>query len=174
LSRRVFLPSIDQESGLNLGGHKTSTTGWKSWLVAAALVFFFSTGAHAECVKWSAARGIISSQGLMPPAQVRSRAMKRGGKVLSMDLCRRGKHYVYRLTVIGQAGRVRNMVADGRSGSVVSAGGRKNNRLKQQIRSNRRKGKNFKLKKPKFKNKLKLPLPHTMSGKLKKKFKFGF
>ena len=97
---------------------------WTKALAPAILVgvLTFGTSASAACINWSDAKSVIAKNRLMKPATVRSRAMRRGGEVISMNLCRRGGRYVYRMTVIGKKKRVRDVVVDARSGGRV--GGR--------------------------------------------------
>ena len=91
-------------------------------LAVFALVLLPAGEAFAGCIKWSDARAVIARNHLKKPGDVRRRAIGRGGEVVSIKLCKRGGSYVYRLTVIGRKKRVRDVVIDARSGSLV--GGR--------------------------------------------------
>ncbi|MCF6199378.1 MAG: hypothetical protein L3J67_08290 [Hyphomicrobiaceae bacterium] len=99
-------------------------------LVVFALVLLPAEGAFAACIKWSNAPAVIAKNKLLKPGDVRRRAIKRGGEVVSINLCKRGRSYVYRLTVIGNKKRVRDIVINARSGSRVSgkSSGRKKSR----------------------------------------------
>lgn len=96
---------------------------WAKMIAPAlfAVVLLTAVPAKAACIKWSDAKGVIEKNGLMKPGKVRNKAMRRGGEVISINLCRKGGRYVYRLTVIGKKKRVRDIVVDARSGNKVGA-----------------------------------------------------
>ncbi len=100
--------------------------------VIFAVVLLFGGEAMAGCVKWSNSPTIIKKNGLMKPGPVRARAIRRGEDVISIDLCRRGGRYIYRLTVLGKKKRVRDIVIDARSGNRI--GGRSGKRKKLEDR----------------------------------------
>lgn len=85
-------------------------------LLTAALLFGASVSASAQCVNWSEARGVIARNNLASPGSVRKQAMSRGGEVISMNLCRQGDRYVYRLTIIGAGKQARDIVIDAGGG----------------------------------------------------------
>jgi len=99
-------------------------------LVVFALVLLPAEGAFAACIKWSNARAVIAKNKLLKPGNVRRRAIRGGGEVVSINLCKKGRSYVYRLTVIGPKKRVRDVVINARSGRQLSgkSSGRKKTR----------------------------------------------
>ncbi len=99
-------------------------------MVVFASVFLSATQVAAACISWSDARDVIAKNGLMKPGAVRNRAIRGGGEVVSINLCRRGGRYVYRLTVIAGKKRVRDITIDARSGQKI-AGHRKGNGRKK-------------------------------------------
>ena len=108
------------------------------WVRAIALVVFAAvvlsgSEAMARCVKWSDSPRVIKKNGLMKPGPVRARAMRGGRDVISIDLCRRGGRYVYRLTVLDKKKRARDIVIDARSGKKVGRRRGSSNKLKNQI-----------------------------------------
>lgn len=106
----------------------------KALAVAVFVVVASSVSqAQAACISWSDARGVISKNGLLKPGAVRSRAMRRGGEVISINLCRGGSGYVYRLTVLGRKKRVRDIVVDARSGKSLRGKSSSRKRLKDRI-----------------------------------------
>ncbi len=117
---------------------------WKHfWLKAMVPALFVaallsSEKAAAACISWSDARGVIAKNRLLGPGEVRNQAIRRGGEVVSINLCRRGGRYVYRLTVIGKKKRVRDIVVDARSGKKVGRRTGKRNRQKLEDRIIRR------------------------------------
>ncbi len=124
---------INLEAGSSLKGIVVGM--WKQPLIkpmvlAFALVMLSPGGAFAACIKWSDARAVIAKNKLLKPGEVRRRAIRRGGEVVSINLCRRGGKYIYRLTVIGQKKRVRDIVVNAHSGKRVSgkSSGRKKRR----------------------------------------------
>ena len=108
---------------------------WTKALAPAlfAVVLLFGSEAMAGCIKWSNSPSVIKKNGLMKPGPVRARAMRRGGQVISIDLCRRGGGYIYRLTVLGKKKRVRDIVIDARSGNTVGGKSRKKRKVKDRI-----------------------------------------
>jgi len=123
---------INLEVGSSLKGIAVGM--WKQPLIKPvalvfALVVLSSDGALAACIKWSDARAVIAKNKLLKPGEVRRRAIRRGGEVVSINLCRRGGKYIYRLTVIGQKKRVRDIVVNAHSGKRVS--GKKSGRKKR-------------------------------------------
>ena len=110
---------------------------WKHFWIRAlapalfAVVLLAGAEAQAACINWSDAKGVIAKNGLMKPGAVRKRAIQRHGEVLSINLCRSGGRYVYRMTVIGKKKRVRDITVDARSGSKV--GGRRKGRGRKKI-----------------------------------------
>jgi hypothetical protein len=123
---------------------------WTKVLIPAilAVILLFGSEAEASCIKWSDARGVIAKNGLLKPGEVRNGAMRRGAEVISINLCRRGGRYVYRLTVIARKKRVRDIVIDAQSGQRVggrsSSKKRKANRIINRVKRNlRRHGINY-------------------------------
>ncbi len=95
---------------------------WKKALASFVLAAALLSGSEvqAACIKWSNARNVIASNNLLAPGEIRKGAIRRGGEVVSINLCRQGGRYVYRLTVIGRKKRVRDITIDARSGKRVS------------------------------------------------------
>lgn len=125
---------------------------WTKGMIPALLAVVWLSAAQAKggCIKWSDARGVIAKNGLLKPGVVRNRAMRDGGEVISINLCRKGGRYVYRLTVIGKKKRVRDIVVNARSGGKVrrkkGRAGRRNlkNRIIRRVKRNlRRHGINY-------------------------------
>jgi hypothetical protein len=92
-------------------------------LLAALLLVGATPTVAADCMSWSDARGVIAKNGLRSPAQVRKQAIGKGDEVLSMNLCRQGGGYVYKLTVVGDGKRARDVVVDA-GGGAGGGGGR--------------------------------------------------
>ena len=90
----------------------------KAPVLALGLVLLAASPAAAACMNWSSAPGVIARKGLLKPGEIRKRAQKRGQEVVSINLCRRGGGYVYRLTVIGTRNRVRDVEVDARTGHI--------------------------------------------------------
>ncbi|MCP4934311.1 MAG: hypothetical protein GY927_08930 [bacterium] len=101
--------------------------------VIFTVALLFGSEAIAGCVKWSNSPSIIKKNGLMKPGPVRAGAIGRGDDVISIDLCRRGGGYVYRLTVLGKKKRVRDIVIDARSGKRIGGRSSKRKKLKNRI-----------------------------------------
>lgn len=111
-----------------------NSLGTKALVITTLVVVLLSGGqAEAACIKWSDARGVIAKHGLKKPGEVRRRAMRRGGEVISINLCRRGGRYIYRLTVIGKKARVRDIVVDARKGKKNSRKLSRDRRLEKRI-----------------------------------------
>ncbi len=73
--------------------------------------------AHAGCVPWNSAGALISKNGLVPGNVIYKRVQaKTGGKVISANLCQNGKNFVYRVTVLGKKGDVKNLTVNAKTG----------------------------------------------------------
>ncbi len=101
--------------------------------VIFTVVLLFGSEAMAGCVKWSNSPKIIKKNGLMKPGPVRARAIRRGEDVISIDLCRRGGGYIYRMTVLGKKKRVRDIVVDARTGNRIGRRSGKRRKLEDRI-----------------------------------------
>lgn len=64
---------------------------------------------------WSQAAPVVHKEALKPAKQVREQALERyKGQLLSMTLCEEQGRFVYKLTILGHAGRVENLSVDAR------------------------------------------------------------
>jgi len=73
--------------------------------------------AHAGCMPLGSAGGLISKNGLIPgPAAVSKAQSKGGGKVIKIVLCQNGSSFVYRATVLGKQGAVKNVTVNAKTG----------------------------------------------------------
>ncbi|MDJ0514330.1 MAG: hypothetical protein QNJ62_12895 [Methyloceanibacter sp.] len=72
---------------------------------------------HAACMPLGSAGGVISKNGLVPGTVAVSRAQaKGGGKVIKIVLCQNGNSFVYRATVLGKQGAVKNITVNAKTG----------------------------------------------------------
>ena len=115
-----FRPSL--RKGMVVGVWKHIGDGPLKLTLFLGLLILPASGAFASCIKWSDAKAVIAKNNLLKPAEVRRRAIRGGGEVVSMNLCRKGGGYVYRLTVIGRKKRVRDVEIDAHSGRNHRAG----------------------------------------------------
>ena len=101
--------------------------------VVFVTVLLFASESMARCIKWSDSPAVIKKNGLVKPGTVRARAMRGGGDVISINLCRRGKGYIYRLTVLNKKKRARDIVVDARSGKTIGGRSGRSKKLENQI-----------------------------------------
>jgi hypothetical protein len=75
--------------------------------------------ARAACLSPSEARAVVASgQAASLGPIVQSLKQQAGVEVINGQLCTAGGGYVYRLTVLGQGGKVRQVTVDARSGRI--------------------------------------------------------
>ena len=75
------------------------------------------TPAHASCMPVGSAGGLISKNGLVPGRVAVNKAQsKGGGKVIKIVLCQNGNNFVYRATVLGKQGAVKNVTVNAKTG----------------------------------------------------------
>ena len=91
------------------------------WLAAFGIGAFWSLAAtapaHAGCMPLGSAGGLISKNGLVPGRVAVNKAQsKGGGKVIKIVLCQNGNSFVYRATVLGEKGAVKNVTVDAKTG----------------------------------------------------------
>ncbi len=73
--------------------------------------------AHAQCMPVGSAGGLISKNGLVPGRVAVNKAQsKGGGKVIKIVLCQNGNNFVYRATVLGKQGAVKNVTVNAKTG----------------------------------------------------------
>ena len=73
--------------------------------------------AHAGCMPLGSAGGLISKNGLVPGnVAVNKAKSKGGGKVIKIVLCQNGNNFVYRATVLGKQGDVKNVTVNAKTG----------------------------------------------------------
>jgi hypothetical protein len=76
-----------------------------------------ATPAHAQCMPVGSAGGLISKNGLIPGRVAVNKAQsKGGGKVIKIVLCQNGNNFVYRATVLGKQGAVKNVTVNAKTG----------------------------------------------------------
>lgn len=76
-----------------------------------------ATPAHAQCMPVGSAGGLISKNGLVPGRVAVNKAQsKGGGKVIKIVLCQNGNNFVYRATVLGKQGAVKNVTVNAKTG----------------------------------------------------------
>ena len=89
--------------------------------VAIALLIAFApaphvvaTAAEEQCFQdWSEAAPVVRKEALRSAKDVRDLARKhRKGQVLTITLCQDSGKYVYKLVILGEAGRVENVTVD--------------------------------------------------------------
>lgn len=86
-------------------------------LVAGFLAFAAVTPAYAGCMPVGSAGGLISKNGLVPGRVAVNKAQsKGGGKVIKIVLCQNGNNFVYRATVLGKQGAVKNITVNAKTG----------------------------------------------------------
>lgn len=95
--------------------------------------------AQASCLDWSKARGVISGNNLVTPGSVRKKAIRRGGEVISIKLCKNGQRYVYLLTVRGAKKNVDIVAVDAHNGRRLGSGNDIKNRVLNKVRRGLRK-----------------------------------
>lgn len=89
-----------------------------TFLLIAVLVLG-AGAARAACLSPSEARAVVASgQAASLGPIVQSLKQQAGVEVINGQLCTAGGGYVYRLTVLGQGGRVRQVTVDARSGRI--------------------------------------------------------
>ena len=72
---------------------------------------------HAGCVPWKSAGALIAKNSLVPGNVIyRNVQAKTGGKVISATLCQNGNSFIYKVSVLGKKGDVRNLNVDARTG----------------------------------------------------------
>jgi len=85
--------------------------------IAALASFAAVAPAYAGCMPLGSAGGIIKSNGLIPGKAAVSKAQtKGGGKVIKIVLCQNGNNFVYRATVLGKQGAVKNISVNAKTG----------------------------------------------------------
>jgi hypothetical protein len=85
--------------------------------IAAFASFAAVAPAYAGCMPLGSAGGIIKSNGLIPGKAAVSKAQtKGGGKVIKIVLCQNGNNFVYRATVLGKQGAVKNISVNAKTG----------------------------------------------------------
>ena len=91
--------------------------------IVAAVGFAALTGlvavapAHAGCMPLGSAGGLISKNGLVPGTVAVNKAQaKGGGKVIKIVLCQNGNSFVYKATVLGKQGDVKNVSVNAKTG----------------------------------------------------------
>ena len=73
--------------------------------------------AHAGCMPLGSAGGLISKNGLVPGTVAVAKAQsKGGGKVIKIVLCQTGNSFVYKATVLGKQGDVKNVSVNAKTG----------------------------------------------------------
>lgn len=84
---------------------------------AAAVFIAAAVPAQANCMPLGSAGGLISQHGLVPGKAAVNRAQaKGGGKVIKIVLCQNGNNFVYRATVLGKQGAVKNVTVNAKTG----------------------------------------------------------
>ncbi|MEM8573146.1 MAG: hypothetical protein AAGF48_00755 [Pseudomonadota bacterium] len=85
--------------------------------IAALIGLATMAPAHAGCMPLGSAGGLISKNGLVPGTVAVSKAQaKGGGKVIKIVLCQNGNNFVYRATVLGKQGAVKNITVNAKTG----------------------------------------------------------
>lgn len=85
--------------------------------IAALVSLAAAAPAHAGCMPLGSAGGLISKNGLVPGKVAVNRAQaKGGGKVIKIVLCQNGNSFVYRATVLGKQGDVKNVTVNAKTG----------------------------------------------------------
>lgn len=88
-------------------------------LVLPAALALITGPALAACLSPAEARAVVASgQAASLAPIVRSLKQQAGVEVINGQLCTAGRGYVYRLTVLGQGGKVRQVTVDARSGRI--------------------------------------------------------
>jgi len=86
-------------------------------VIAAFASFAAVPPAYAGCMPLGAAGGLIAKNKLVPGRVAVNRAQaKGGGKVIKIVLCQNGNNFVYRATVLGKQGAVKNIAVNARTG----------------------------------------------------------
>lgn len=90
-----------------------------AFLLLPAALAQFSGPALAACLSPAEARAVVASgqAGSLGPI-VRTLKQQAGVEVINGQLCTAGGGYVYRLTVLSQGGKVRQVTVDARSGRI--------------------------------------------------------
>lgn len=99
-------------------------TGLSTLGIAAALLLATPPReALAACLSAGEARAVIASGRVLPPGQITS-ALRRRYQVdiIDVQLCAEGRGYIYQLTVLGSAGRVRRIAVNASSGQLLGGG----------------------------------------------------
>ena len=99
------------------------TTFWRKLSLAVLLLpaalALIAGPAHAACLSPAEARAVVASgQAASLGPIVQSLKQQAGVEVINGQLCTAGGGYVYRLTVLGQGGKVRQVTVDARSGRI--------------------------------------------------------
>jgi len=85
--------------------------------IAAFASFVAVAPAYAGCMPLGSSGGLIKSNGLIPGKAAVSKAQtKGGGKVIKIVLCQNGNNFVYRATVLGKQGAVKNISVNAKTG----------------------------------------------------------
>ena len=86
-------------------------------VVAGLAAISTVTPAHASCMPVGSAGVLISKNGLVPGRVAVNKAQsKGGGKVIKIVLCQNGNNFVYRATVLGKQGAVKNVTVNAKTG----------------------------------------------------------
>ena len=92
-------------------------------LAAGVVVAAPSRESLAACLSAGQARAVVASGQVLPLSQITSVLRRRYPvDVIDGQLCAEGRGYVYRLTVLGPAGRVRRVVINAFNGQVLGGG----------------------------------------------------
>ena len=94
----------------------------RATLLAAALALVLGAPAEAiaspdsQCwADWSAAAPIVHKEKLMPAKDLRGlMEARKTGQLLTITLCQEKGKYLYKLVILGAAGRVENLTVDAR------------------------------------------------------------
>lgn len=79
--------------------------------------------AFAACLSNAEARAAIASGQALPPGQIAATLQSRYRvDIIDVQLCAEGRRYVYRVTVLGPAGRVRRVVVNASNGQMLGGG----------------------------------------------------
>jgi uncharacterized membrane protein YkoI len=92
-------------------------------LAAGILAAVPPQDAFAACLSAGEARAAIASGQALPPGQITATLQRRYRvDIIDVQLCAEGRRYVYQVTVLGPAGRVRRVVVNASNGQLLGGG----------------------------------------------------